>query len=222
MDLIVGALRCDLTRVVTLQIGEETEHIRYPFIPGKAGDHHQLHHDAAEGNPGAIVRMGQIHNWHAKQVSYLIRQLDSVIEDPIEGRTLLDNCVVVWLHAFSNGGEPHSGYSVPCLIAGECGGFFKTGYHIDYRNIEQGIYWSDTDQFAPNSKDHSLYGDRRPPRGRLYNEFLISLMIAMGLQPSEWEIGGNAGFGTYDPNFPKSAPQYATGNKRDPLPFIVK
>ncbi len=232
MDLIVAAIRCDLTRVVTLAMGYELENDVYSFVPGglaKNWGHHEISHGGQPGNADALAkseRMGEIHNWHAKQVAYLIQQLDSIIEDPVNNSTLLDNSLVVWLHSQGGGVDPHEHWGLPCLIAGGGGRFFKTGYYVDYRDMDRGIWWSDSGQFQPTAEHPKLYGDGRPPVGRPLNELLIGLMLAMGLGPEDWEPyndtqGREPGFGMYGPNYPASNPQYFLGDRRSPPPFIT-
>jgi hypothetical protein len=45
------------------------------------------------------------------------------------GGTLLDSSVNLWVNSVSDG-PPHSGNNVPHVLAGNAGGFLKTGVHL--------------------------------------------------------------------------------------------
>jgi hypothetical protein len=72
------------------------------------------------------------------------------------------------------------------VTAGSAAGFLKTGSVIDYRNREfqmpQG--WTMPPQ----------YGTIRP--GVLYNQYLATVLQAMGVPPSEFERSGLKGYGS--------------------------
>jgi hypothetical protein len=45
------------------------------------------------------------------------------------GGTLLDNTAVLWVNHMGNGGA-HSSTKLPWVLAGRCGGYFKTGQFV--------------------------------------------------------------------------------------------
>jgi hypothetical protein len=93
------------------------------------------------------------------------------------------------------------GWCVPVITAGSAGGTVKTGSYIDYRDMS----FVNTDQNnAPDAK-----GGFNP--GLIWNQFLGTVLQAMGLPRSEFEIPayqpmrpdgvgtGGYGYWQYDP-----------------------
>jgi hypothetical protein len=215
IDLLVAAIKCDRTRVATLELCPETDLRTFSFLAGGAiGGHHSLSHD----NPGGgTVRAnyGRAHAWYADQVAYLLGRLNEV-EDPVSGTTYLDNSIVYFGNSCGcSDGDAHEHASFPVLLAGSGGGYLRTGRYVDYRAVttangqDQGLrpYYNATNR-KPNNRDII---------GRPYNSLLISLMQAMGMQPSEWETGGQPGFGYYDDNING---QYNVSDGQKELPWL--
>ncbi len=135
----VGAMACDLARVVTFQnsngVGDEVHD--WVTLDGKpiAGGHHALSHENGEApTPAGGHRraIAEINRWYATQFASLLQQMNAVKEG--DG-TLLDNSVVVWVNDLSNGathshGDANYGY-MPYLIAGGGAGYFRTGRYVD-------------------------------------------------------------------------------------------
>src|SRR5690606_41854810 len=65
----------------------------------------------------------------------------------------------------------------PVVTAGSAGGFFPTGQYCDHR---QGR--GDGDNGSPDP-------------GMLYNRYLGNVLQAMGLDPSDYRVDGNGGYG---------------------------
>lgn len=118
------------------------------------------------------------------------------------GNTYLDNSIVYWSTDMGSTVN-HVGNSVPQVIAGGKG-IFNTGKFYDYRGP-------------------IVSGHNRGRPGRPMNEMQITLMLAMGLSPSDWEQNGAQGFGSY--SFSKYDSQYYKsfnfGNKRSALPYLM-
>jgi len=120
-DLLAVALACDLTRVATLQWSWARSDVAMTWI-GVKDSHHDLSHGAASAT------LSSINKWYAEQVAYLCKALDGFDEG---GTTLLDNSVVWWSSDISFG-PTHSFTNIRAFLLGSCGGYFKTGQHIDY------------------------------------------------------------------------------------------
>jgi hypothetical protein len=126
IDVAVAALAADATRSVVLQLGDQnnSDVILYSagFEPAgqrdNAGDlnglHNISHRDAADK-----VRCD---TWFMSQVAYVLHRLKGVTE---ASSTLLDNTAFLGLNTMRSGGEQYLG--VPAILAGKCGGYFKTG-----------------------------------------------------------------------------------------------
>ena len=127
MDLMVSALTCDLTRVAALQWQGPVGHIVYEWL-NQSEPHHAITH-----RPGsdavAQAKLAAIDTWYAGEFAYLLQKMDSVVEG--NGRTLLDNSVVIWTSEISTGWS-HNRRDMPYVLAGGCQGFFDTGRCIKY------------------------------------------------------------------------------------------
>jgi hypothetical protein len=121
MDLIVAALQCDLTRVASLQYSHSvSQHVFTNLGLGQA--HHDLSHEG-DSNESAQEQLTLINRFYAEQMAYLVRRL---AETPEGDGSLLDSTVVVWVNELGKGNS-HSRDEVPYVLAGSCGGYFRTG-----------------------------------------------------------------------------------------------
>lgn len=129
IDLMVRALSCDLTRVASLQWSTAQSKQTFSEL-GHVDRHHALSHrdrNDAEGRR----QIGEIDYWYAQQFAYL---LDSLAQEPAgEGQTLLDQTVVVWVNEQAVGtGNMHKYDRMPYMLAGPCGGAFRTGRYLRF------------------------------------------------------------------------------------------
>ncbi len=134
LDLAVAALACDLTRVLTIQLNDasssglvfnwlpELTSKNETFDPGGPRNYHDLaHHPGPDG-----AEKIKVDRWYMTLFAGLLERLKRV---PEGAGTLLDNSVVLWMNHMGNGGG-HSSNRLPCILAGSCGGYFKTGRYI--------------------------------------------------------------------------------------------
>jgi hypothetical protein len=131
MDIIVSALACDLTRVVSLQWGGEGGDAGFLPWLGFPENHHDLSHQAS--NPVAKGKLVQIGNFYASQVAYLIDKLKGVQEGT---QTLFDRTLIVWLSGLGDG-FTHSHDGLPFVLAGSLGGQLHPGQHIQANGLPQ-------------------------------------------------------------------------------------
>lgn len=148
MDLLVMALACDLTRVASLMWSHAGPTPSAPWL-GISETHHQLSH-AGDADEDAQKKLSRLKYWYAEQFAYFVRALQAIPEG--EG-TMLDNTVVWWCSEISVGNS-HSHKDMPFVLAGSCGGYFKTGRFVQY----------------------PMTGDK----GVSHNDLLVSLCHAMG------------------------------------------
>lgn len=208
LDVLTAALACDRTRVATVMLCPGTDLRDFSYLGGPSGDHHQISHDAPY-NAVASQSIGWINNWYAKQVASFLKKLDAIIEDPTTGATALDNSIVFWGNEDGcNGYDAHVGWAMPTLLAGGAGGAFATGRYLDYRRLGQAIQFDYQGSPAEVPTDFI---------GRPYNSLLISILQAMGLDPSDYETGG-AGLGDYSGIYNG---QYTVADGQKPLPFLA-
>jgi Protein of unknown function (DUF1552) len=130
MDLAVAAFAADLTRVVVMQISDQGAANLVMnwlgFTPGGAlpsdpntGDANGFHAIAHENT----MRKVTCDTWFQSQIAYLIGQMKSISDGT--GKSMLDSSVIVGMNSMRTG--THETTGVPVVMAGSCGGYFKTG-----------------------------------------------------------------------------------------------
>lgn len=145
MDLLVMAMACDLTRVGSLQWSRSVGSKVHSW-QGIAEGHHDLSH-MGDSDAVAQEKLVKINTWYAEQLAYLIAAMKKIPEGT---GTMFDNTVIVWGNELGVGNR-HTRRDVPFVMAGGCGGYFKTGRYLKY------------------------------PAGTKHNNLLVSLCRAMGL-----------------------------------------
>lgn len=197
LKMIELAFACDLTRVV---------HIASPIYdddPTKyIGIDYGLHHNAPSSEVAADRQ-----NYGLKAMAKLARNL-SKVTDPFGGGTLLDNSLILWTNELGSWTTSHNTFTVPTVTFGKAGGYFKTGYHVDYR---QRPLWN--------------FAGYNP--GRPHKQLLQSIMLSMGMTKSEYsQYGDGSGFGEFKPGISQFGKNQAdvfaryAGVHNDPLPFL--
>lgn len=120
MDLMVLALQCDLTRVLTYNFGPGHTDARYSFLSGVNDGHHNLSHSGPNKQVADIVQ------WELKVLSRFWSGLQASSEG---GQSILDNSVTLATSEI-NGGNNHGYDNIPVLVVGSGGGFIDTGRHV--------------------------------------------------------------------------------------------
>lgn len=192
-DMIIAALVCGLTKVVSLSMAT------WGSVPGENGSSfHGISHWEYGKEPGTAVvgpwgpdylvttpgssreaEYRRMYGWVADKVGRLMSKMDAVQE--ANGRTLLDDTIVYWGNELG-GGSAHDDFGAPVLIGGTAHGKFIPGY------------WDFT------HRPHLLYANRldnRQPAGTVpYANFLTTLLRALGIGRDEYEpINGQPGWG---------------------------
>jgi hypothetical protein len=133
LDLAVLTALCDANRVIYLKMPPN-----YVFKNlGLTVESESLSHRNGNANMGGTCLtdvMDMIHKidvYYAQQFAALVGKLDSFQEG--DG-TLLDNTATVWFQEMSDGDSCNLN-NLPILQAGNCGGYFKTGWAV---NVEGG------------------------------------------------------------------------------------
>jgi hypothetical protein len=132
MDLAIAAFAADLTRVAVMQIGDQgAAHLILSWPPcnfksggpnpgdANTGDVNGFHAIAHRNVAEKVV----CDAWFQSQVAYIIGQMKSVAD--VSGKSMLDSSVVVGMNNMRTG--THETTGVPVVMAGSCGGYFKTG-----------------------------------------------------------------------------------------------
>jgi len=135
MDLVVGAMSCDLIRGATIQFGRAGANHRLAWLgeafgrnPGNDGTEgiHSFAHD--ELTPSTRNGLVQIHAWYAGEMKALMDRLAAIPEGT---GTMLDNTLVVWFNELGKGGS-HELTETPWVLGGNLGGHFKTNQFLDF------------------------------------------------------------------------------------------
>jgi hypothetical protein len=125
IDMMVAALGCDLTRVVSLLWAGAANEVRFTWL-GQNDGHHTISHD--NGGGGQAQRI-ESHAWFSGEVAYLFDKLKEV---PDGAGTLFDNSLVAWGNELSDGAA-HSQRPIPIVLAGKAGGAItNTGRLLEY------------------------------------------------------------------------------------------
>jgi hypothetical protein len=162
-DLIVLALRTDMTRVVTYMSGSEGNGLAIPEI-GITQSRHQLSHH--NGDPEVLERLAKSDEFIMQQFAYFLERLKTEKDG---GEPLLDRTMVLFGSGMSYG-HSHSNSNLPILLAGGRGLGLKHGQHIDYNApfVNNG-YKLDYDEWR------SLCGKPRDDQAHLSNVMLTML-----------------------------------------------
>jgi len=117
LDLIVLALRCDLTRVVTFMMDTARSNRTFDGL----GSHHQISHHG--NDPGAIQKLLAINTFYAKQLAYLLAAMKT---DVGASGSLLDQSAVLFGSGLSDANQ-HRKDHLPLVVAGRARGNLHPG-----------------------------------------------------------------------------------------------
>jgi hypothetical protein len=206
-EVVAAAFICGTSRIGVLGYGDTDAFVAY------GGDWHQ---EVA-------------HQWQLPDRQELMKQsyqkvfegifLDMAARLDIEeapGMTYLDNSLLVWSQ--ESGMSTHDSVTIPVITFGSAAGYFKTGLLADYRRIGN-----------PSSTYDPMAGGTQY-LGLLYNQWLATVLQAMGVPPTEFERWDHKGYGvpfvSKESWTPPYAKHYGDTSSRyftmasDPLPFL--
>jgi hypothetical protein len=122
-DLVVAAFQTDSTRVFSFMMSNSGSNRSYPSI-GVNDGHHTLSHHANDKDK--LEKIKKIDRFNVEQFAYLLEKMNGIKE---EGKTLLDNSMIVYGGAISDG-NAHNHENLPVLLAGKGGGTLQSGRQI--------------------------------------------------------------------------------------------
>lgn len=145
LDLTAIALRCDLTRSVSMVWGADGGSGPSSWPALGIGDYHGLAHQGAAG----YTNKTKIDSYYYTQVAYLAQQLDATMES---GATALDNSVIGVTNDMTEGSGHYVG-GLPFVLIGSAGGYFKMGRVVKLGNWvgKTGTYWKGATGVAHNT-----------------------------------------------------------------------
>jgi hypothetical protein len=132
-ELIVMAMTCDATRIISYMLEDERSEFVYDHVPkraftangsgtgtGNCGNYHGSQHGGDTNNDFATINW-----WQSSKVADLCTKMNAITEG--EG-TLLDNSIVLYASCM-HGGNHHAD-DLPVALIGGGGGVFKTDQHV--------------------------------------------------------------------------------------------
>ena len=166
--LIAMAFKCDLTRVVTIDVSPEINGLNW----------HSFSHLAYDKGPDAgqseIVQL--VSNIAQNFILKLGNNLN--VADPLNSsQSLLTNSIVKWTHENKCA---HDTYSLPLMLMGAGGGRINTGYVTDLRDL--------TTSYGVDAVGDSMY------KGDLLNRLWSSLFYTMNVPKSAYEFARGGGY----------------------------
>lgn len=172
-DLIVLALRTDMTRVVTYMNGSEGNGLAIPEIGITQSRHNLSHHN---GDPDILSRLAHSDAFIMQQFAHFLDRLKVETEG---GEPLLDRTMVLFGSGMSYG-HSHSNSNLPILFAGGRGLGLKHGQHIDYNRPHiTGDYTLTYDEWR------SLCGKPKDDKARLSN-LMLTMMQKMEVNSEQF------------------------------------
>jgi len=123
-DLVVLALRTDMTRVITFMTGSESHGLAIPEI-GIHQTRHELSHHG-----GIREKMDRLTRCDAFLTRHFARFLDRLAEHDEAGEPLLDRTIVLYGSGMSYG-HNHGNANLPLVLAGGRGLGLAHGRHVD-------------------------------------------------------------------------------------------
>jgi hypothetical protein len=124
-DLMVLAMQCDATRILTFMLGNAGSNRAYGNLTITRGHHDISHHNS---DPANLAMLKQIGTWEIEQLAYLMTKMKSVTEG---ANNMLYNTSIFWSSEISDGNR-HNHDDYPVILAGHGGGAFSGGKHVMY------------------------------------------------------------------------------------------
>jgi hypothetical protein len=125
-NLMALAFECDLTRVITFQIGRPGSDRNYSFA-GVAGNHHAISHHG--NNPTNFAQLTTIDTWEIEMYSRFLQRLNTSTD--VDGQSILHNSLA-FLTSDVGDGDAHTQYNVPAILAGRLSGKLQPGHHLQF------------------------------------------------------------------------------------------
>ncbi|MBC8067279.1 MAG: DUF1552 domain-containing protein [Deltaproteobacteria bacterium] len=196
-DVFVAAFLCDTSRIAVLSLNDLSTFTTYQ------GDWHQdIAHLCSNVTLPADISIPALYDLpqNILNESYqrifervfldLVRKLDV---DDGNGQTVLDGTFVMWTQEC--GPATHECTNLPIVTAGGAGGAIATGYALDYRNLQ--LPYQDTQYGTPNAH---VVGTDELYMGLSLNQYLGTVLQAMGLPPEAYEESPGIGYGEATPS----------------------
>ncbi|MCA9178433.1 MAG: DUF1552 domain-containing protein [Planctomycetales bacterium] len=168
-DLMVLALRTDMTRVITCMTGSESHGLAIPEI-GIVQTRHELSHH--NGDPEQMRRLTQTDTFLIEQFSYFLDQLKSHTDGD---EPLLDSTQVLWGSGMAYG-HSHGNANLPLILAGGKSLGARHGEHLDFNLPKIGQY------DMANAKGHYQLCSRPVDADARLSNLLLTMLQRAGVE----------------------------------------
>ena len=125
MDMMVLAFKTDSTRISTFLMAHDGSTRSFPEIGVSDGHHNISHH---QGKADNLEKLAKIDAFYMEQLAYFLDRLKSTPD--VDGKSLLHNSMIVYGGCISDG-DRHNHNDLPIIVAGNAGGAFTPGRHVD-------------------------------------------------------------------------------------------
>ncbi len=179
-DLIIMALECDVTRIMTYMLDNSRSDLVYSWVPRRDWEnggmevggtstayHESQHHTGTSPDFASITR------WHIETVADLVQKMNAI--DDGNG-TMLDNSIVMFLSGMHHG--DHAAFDLPFTMFGGGGGILRQNEMVEFpeaiediRQLRDFHYTVANAYFQLNLE--SFGEDRRGLPNQLVSEILV-------------------------------------------------
>ena len=192
IKLVVALFQCDITRAITIGAGPNNFE-DWTGLPTQ--DYHgNVTHapNFVSGGKENWQLMGELYGRHYRNfVAPLLTALDGCI-DPANNKSFLNNGLA---HLSVESNYPHRQINIPTVTIGDLNGTLPTGYMVNYTDPSRPLNRNGRDpldqlSFSDNPAEATdQYTDRHTYDyyGIPYQRFLVTVLQAMGLSPSDYE-----------------------------------
>lgn len=125
MDMMVLAFKTDSTRISSFLMAHDGSTRNFQEIGVSDGHHNISHH---KGDKGNLEKLAKIDQFYMDQLAYFLDRLKNTPD--VDGKSLLHNSMIVYGGCISDG-DRHNHDDLPIVVAGNAGGAFSPGRHVD-------------------------------------------------------------------------------------------
>lgn len=124
-DMMVLAFKTDSTRISSFLMAHDGSNRSFAQIGVNDGHHNISHHKGDEDN---LRKIAKIDEFYLEQLSYFLGKMKAT--EDVDGKSLLHNSMIVYGGCISDGNK-HNHNDLPIILAGNGGGAFNPGRHVD-------------------------------------------------------------------------------------------
>ncbi|MDB4405959.1 DUF1552 domain-containing protein [bacterium] len=124
-DMLLLAFKTDQTRISSFLLAHDGSNRSFSGLGVNEGHHGLSHHRRAQDKMDKIAK---IDAFYVRQLAYFLEKMKAT--EDVDGNTLLHNSMIVWGSGLSDA-DRHSHDDLPIIVAGNAGGKFLTGRHLE-------------------------------------------------------------------------------------------